>query len=125
MEQLIQLLEPWMIPIVIMVCVTLIVIVSSVTKIITTALVKKEGKSLSENKEFLNALRDFKETMERRVANLEEIADAESPEPASIKASGKRRDKTQRTIEIEFEDGEQSKEEKPDESSKLRNMLNQ
>lgn len=122
--EFIQFLEPWMIPIVIMMCVTLIVIITSVTKIITTSMSRKEGKGLSENKEFLDALRDFKENMERRVANLEEIATTEDPKPVSRKSGGQK-NKAQSAIEIELEDNRRSEAEKSSESSNLRNMLNQ
>lgn len=116
-----QFLEPWMIPIVIMICVTLIVMISSVTKIITTSMNKREGKSLAENKEFLNALREFKETMDRRVSNLEKIAASEEPVTSSDRQV--KRKQNQRSIELEFDD-EPAREKEIDQSPKLKNMLN-
>ncbi|MDX1641506.1 MAG: hypothetical protein R3220_07395 [Balneolaceae bacterium] len=121
--EFLQFLEPWMIPIVIMVCVTLIVIVTSVTKIITTSISKKEGKSISENKEFLNALREFKENIDQRVTHLEDAVIAERKKAASQK-SGKENPKIQSAIELELDD-EKPREQETSESSKLRNMLNQ
>lgn len=117
--EFLQFLEPWMIPIVIMVCVTLIVAISVIGNIITTSMKKKKS-SLSDNQEFLDALRDFKENMDRRVSNLEKIAAAEQPQ---INSTKKREPQKQRTIELELDD-DRSKEEESNHSSKLKNMLN-
>lgn len=122
--EFLQFLEPWMIPIVIMICVTLIVIVTSVTKIITTSISKKEGKSLSENKEFLNALREFKENIDQRMENLEDVVHAERKRSASLKSGEGKKTKMQSAIELELDD-ETPQEQKTGDSSKLRNMLNQ
>lgn len=120
--EFLQLLEPWMIPIVIMICVTVIVIVGSITKIITTSMKEKNRSGeLSSNKEFLNALREFKENIDRRVSNLEKIAAAENPPANSAK---NRQNKKQSSIELELDDN-RSKEEELNRSSKLKNMLNQ
>lgn len=120
--EFIQLLEPWMIPIIIMICVTIIVAISVVGNIITTTMKKKEKNSLSENKEFLDALRDFKESMDRRVAHLEKKAAAEKPN-SSTTAKNPVKQK-QSAIELEFDD-DSSPDEEAHQSSKLRNMLNQ
>lgn len=121
--EFLQFIEPWMIPIVIMICVTLIVIITSVTKIITTSISNKEGKSLSENKEFLNALREFKENIDQRVANLEDALIAEKKKSASLK-SGNEKSNMQKTIELEMDEEPDNKKQELD-SSKLKNMLNQ
>jgi len=120
--EFIQFMEPWMIPIFIMVFVTLIVIVSSVTKIITTSMKEKNSSgNLSENKEFLNALREFKETMERRVSNLEKLAASGELKPRTKNSTTKRNN--QSSIELEL--NENSEAEKSKEPSRLKNMLNQ
>lgn len=121
--EFLQFLEPWMIPIVIMICVTLIVIVASITKIITTSMKEKNRSGeLSSNKEFLNALREFKENIDTRVRNLEEIAAAEKPSAQKLKS---REPKKQSTIELEFDENGSDEEEELKQSSKLKNMLNQ
>lgn len=119
--EFLQFLEPWMIPIVIMICVTLIVMITSVTKIITTSMSKKEGENLSENKEFLNALRDFKENMDRRVSNLEKIAASENPSGTTERKTKEKQN--QSAIELELDDEPIRKEEVN--QAKLKNMLNQ
>lgn len=84
---------------------------------------KSSAHSAIESEEFLDALREFKENMERRVANLEAIvADEESSRSSSKSGEGKK--KTQRAIELELDD-EPTQKEEGSESSKLRNMLNQ
>lgn len=117
--EFLQFLEPWMIPIVIMICVTLIVAISVIGNIITTSMKKKDS-NLSDNQEFLEALRDFKENMDRRVSNLEKIAAAENPK---TKSTNKREPQKQRTIELEMDD-ERSTQEELNRASKLKNMLN-
>lgn len=120
--EFLQALEPWMIPIIIMICVTLIVAISVVGNIITTSMKKKEKGSLSENQEFLNALREFKENMDRRVSNLEKIAAAENPSTNErVKSQGKQK---QSAIELELDD-DSPQEQETNQSSKLKNMLNQ
>lgn len=114
-----QFLEPWMIPIVIMICVTLIVAISVIGSIIKTSIEKKNS-SLPDNQEFLEALRDFKETIDRRVSNLEKIAAAENPKQNRLK---KGEPQKQNKIELELDD-ERSKEHDSNQSSKLKNMLN-
>ncbi len=123
--EFLQFLEPWMIPIVIMVCVTLIVMITSVTKIITTSISKKEGKSLSENKEFLNALREFKENIDQRVANLENAVHTERKHTTSLKPGEGKKTKMQSAIELELDDEIPREQKTSSDSSKLRNMLNQ
>ena len=115
-----QFMEPWMIPIVIMVCVTLIVAISVVGNIITTSMKKKEGADLSENKEFINALREFKESMDHRVSRLERMVADEKSSPSD---GVNKRIKKQNTIELELDD-ESPQEDNVNQSSKLKNMLN-
>lgn len=122
--EFIQLLEPWMIPIIIMICVTIIVAVSVIGNIITTSMKRKDGKDLSENKEFINALREFKENIDQRVANLEDVVHAERKRNTSLKANEGKKTNMQSAIELELDD-EKTQEQDANESSKLRNMLNQ
>lgn len=123
--EFVQFLEPWMIPIVIMICVTLIVIVTSVTKIITTSMKEKNRSGdLSSNQEFLNALREFKENIDSRVRNLEEIATVEKPSEQRSKSRQNRGNQQQSAIELELDDS-RSEKENGNRSSNLKNMLNQ
>lgn len=104
------------------VSVIFIVVVGSIIK---TWLKKGSNKNLSENKEFLDALREFKENMERRMSNIEEIVSAEEYSQSSLKSGGeKKKLKSQSAIELELED-ESRREKKAEETAKLRNMLNQ
>lgn len=119
-----QFLEPWMIPIVIMICVTIIVAVSVIGNIIITSMKRKDGKSLSDNKEFINALREFKENIDQRVENLEDAIHSERKRTASLKTGEGEKSKMQSAIELEL-DNKSPKEEKTNDSAKLRNMLNQ
>lgn len=92
-----------------------------VGSIIKTAINRKSG-NLSENKEFLMALREFKEKTDRRLSNLEAIVTEENPvsEKKSVKSVKKKEPKN--SIEIEIED---RKESEGRQSGKLKNMLNQ
>lgn len=94
-----------------------------VGSIIKTAINRKSG-NLSENKEFLMALREFKEKTDRRLSNLEAIVTDENPasERKSVKTAKKKEPKN--SIEIEIEDREESDSEGR-QSGKLKNMLNQ
>lgn len=94
-----------------------------VGSIINNAIKRKSGK-LSENKEFLMALREFKEKTDRRLSNLEAIVTDEKPasERKSVKAEKKKEPKN--SIEIEIEDREENSSEGR-QSGKLKNMLNQ
>jgi hypothetical protein len=118
--EFLQFLEPWMIPIVIMICVTLIVAISVIGSIIKASM-KKKNSSLSDNQEFLEALRDFKENMDRRVSNLERIAASEEP---STQKLNKHEPKKQSAIELELDEETRSSKNSKESSSKLRNMLN-
>ena len=86
---------------------------------------RNSSKNLSENQEFLSALRDFKEKTDKRLSNLEAIVTDEKPAPQvkseKKKLPGKQEQKS--AIELEIENEEKKESEK--ESGKLRNMLNQ
>lgn len=100
------------------VAVIFIIVVGSIIK---AWLKKGSTKNLSENQEFLNALREFKENMERRMSNLEEIVSNESPTSATLKSDKEKN--SQSAIEMELD--ESGRETKSRENTKLRNMLNQ
>lgn len=98
-----------------------IVFLGIVGSIIKAAIKRKSG-NLAENKEFINALREFKEKTDRRLSNLESIvADEKPPYKQPNKETGDPKKKS--AIEIELEN-HSSKDQKQD-SGKLRNMLNQ
>lgn len=118
--EFIQSLEPWMIPIIIMICVTIIVAISVIGSIIKTSMMKKNS-SLSDNQEFLDALRDFKENMDRRVRNLEKIVADENSDEDKLK---KRENQKQNAIELELDDDGSKENISSTQSSKLKNMLN-
>jgi biopolymer transport protein ExbB/TolQ len=87
---------------------------------------KNSSEDITKNKEFLSALRDFKEKTERRIANLEEIVTEERQLVSKPKAQQKSRTNKKehsRAVEIEMDDESKSDESKS--SGNLRNMLNQ
>jgi hypothetical protein len=92
---------------------------------IIKAWVKKgSGKNLTENQEFLAALREFKEKTDRRLSNLEAIV-VDEKKTGKIKQSKTEPKKAQNSaIEIEIE-SEVKREEEQEKGGKLRNMLNQ
>lgn len=97
-----------------------IVFLGIVGSIIKAAIKRKSG-NLAENKEFLNALREFKEKTDRRLSNLESIVADDIPPGRTKKEQKKPEQKT--AIEIELENN--SSNNQKEESGKLRNMLNQ
>jgi hypothetical protein len=101
-----------------------IVFLGIIGSIIKAWVKRGSSQNLSENREFLNALREFKENMERRVSNLEAIVTDEKPKSSSPEKLKEKKKGKQSAIEIELED-ESASEEKGKDSSKLRNMLNQ
>lgn len=118
-------MQPWMIPIVVMICVTLIVAITTTGGIIKAKIKQKSGGNLSENREFLEALREFKETMERRVANLEAIAagdELSAREP--VKRAGQKTGNNS-IIDLEVDESQIDKGSEKADNSKLKNMLNQ
>lgn len=99
-----------------------IVFMGILGSIIKTAIKRKSTGNLSENKEFLEALRDFKEKTDQRLKNLESIAaDDFQPVAKTKKDSSKVEQKS--TIDIELETNSTKDHKK--ESGNLRNMLNQ
>ncbi|MCG2590258.1 hypothetical protein [Rhodohalobacter sulfatireducens] len=101
-----------------------IVFIIMVGSIIKTWMKRGSADKLSENQEFLEALREFKENMERRMSNLEEIV-LDEKSPSASKESGKKKKQPQRAIELELEEDSQNETNSKEENSKLRNMLKQ
>lgn len=100
-----------------------IVLIVTIGTIIKAWIKKDSGSNIAENREFLAALREFKENMERRVASLEAIVTDEkhiSP-PKREKSATKTVRKSFPDIEMENDplDAE------PVQKAKLKNMLNQ
>jgi len=90
--------------------------------------IKRGSKSgdITKNKEFLAALREFKEKTDRRLSNLEAIVTDERDLQSKPEMKNKPREKKQehsRAIEIEMDDEKDS--DKSKSSGNLRNMLNQ
>ena len=100
-----------------------IVFLSVVGSIINNWIKRGSGKNLSENKEFLAALREFKEKTDRRLTNLEAIVtdDNRVKPDSSRKVTEKKEQKSAIQIEMENESNKESEKQ----SSKLKNMLNQ
>jgi hypothetical protein len=91
---------------------------------------KNSPEDITKNKEFLSALRDFKEKTERRIANLEAIVvdedhQLESNTRTKEKKSTKNKGEHSRAVEIELDDNERSEKSESSGSGNLRNMLNQ
>lgn len=87
---------------------------------------KNAPEDLTKNKEFLSALRDFKEKTERRISNLEAIVTEEregvrSKKPAEELNENRKEHTESLGIEIDDDSGEKQNES----SGNLRNMLNQ
>lgn len=100
-----------------------IVFLSVVGSIINNWIKRGSGKNLTENKEFLSALREFKEKTDRRITNLEAIVtdDSRLKSESSRKMSEKREQNAAIQIEVENDSTKESEKQ----SSKLKNMLNQ
>lgn len=101
-----------------------IVFLGVVGSIIKAWVNKGSTKDVTKNKEFLAALREFKEKTDKRLSNLEAIVADENPQskkenPQKESASEKKKS----AIEIEVEN--ESSKEQINKSSKLKNMLNQ
>lgn len=87
---------------------------------------KSRPEDITKNKEFLSALRDFKEKTERRIANLEAIVADDDQLENKSRTDHKSREKKKehsRAVEIEMDDESRSGE--SGKSGNLRNMLNQ
>lgn len=105
-----------------------IVFIAVVGGIIKTWVKNKSGGNLSENKEFLSALREFKEKTDRRLNNLEAIVtDEREPDFLSERSEEKKQHKEKQNdhLEIELEDETENDKESGSGSGKLKNMLNQ
>ena len=90
---------------------------------------KNSPEDITKNKEFLSALRDFKEKTERRISNLEEIVVEEENQLKSNNRSSQKsienKGEHSRAVEIELDDNERSEKSESSGSGNLRNMLNQ
>lgn len=104
-----------------------IVFFGIVGSIIKTWIKDKSGsEDITKNKEFLSALRDFKEKTERRISNLEAIVTEERQIESNKKSERKSDSKITehaRAVEIEMDDDKKSEE--SNSPGNLRNMLNQ
>jgi len=105
-----------------------IVFLGIVGSIIKTWIKNKSGSGdVTKNKEFLSALRDFKEKTERRISNLESIiSEDHQVDSGSYKSERKtenKRTEHARAVEIEMDD--ESRPEESKSTGNLRNMLNQ
>ncbi|TVQ03982.1 MAG: hypothetical protein EA359_07965 [Balneolaceae bacterium] len=104
-----------------------IVFLGIVGSIIKAWVKRGSGKNITENQEFLSALREFKEKTDRRLANLEAIVTDDKPENAMSRSAATKKDsprlEQKSSIEIEIEN--EGKKEATNQGSKLRNMLNQ
>lgn len=100
-----------------------VVFLGVVGSIIKAWVKKGYGKDLSQNKEFLAALREFKEKTDRRLSNLEAIVAEENPRKQ--KEASRDKESTQKKSAIEIEVENEASGESQNESTKLRNMLNQ
>lgn len=98
-----------------------IVFLGIVGSIINNIIKRKSKGNLSENKEFLAALREFKENTEQRLSNLEAIVTDDVPAKTTSRKKGTSEQK--RAIEIEID--QQEGEEETGSGGKLKNMLNQ
>ncbi|MEX0945495.1 MAG: hypothetical protein WDZ38_07435 [Balneolaceae bacterium] len=104
-----------------------IVFLGVMGSIISSWIKRGSGKNLSENKEFLNALREFKEKTDRRLSNLEAIVTDEKPTKTQSN-TGKKESlgKEQKSaIQIEIENESSKEDQDQVKNSKLKNMLNQ
>ncbi|TVQ03983.1 MAG: hypothetical protein EA359_07970 [Balneolaceae bacterium] len=100
-----------------------IVLIVTIGTIIKAWIKKDSGSNITENREFLAALREFKENMERRVSNLEAIV-GDQRQSAGVKSKQEQQKPAQKSlldIEIDTEPGESGSGQK----AKLKNMLNQ
>lgn len=98
-----------------------IIFIIVVGSIIKAWMKKNSSKNLSENQEFLNALREFKENMERRMSNLEEIVIEQDTPTKAVESGPKNR--SQSAIQLELNE-EVDTDNKSAKDTKLKNMLN-
>ncbi len=102
-----------------------IVFIATVGSIIKAAIKRKSSGSVADNKEFLAALREFKEKTDRRLQNLEAIVSGDDPLPSKIDKKEEKKTERKSAIEIEIEDQKKKEEENRTDGGKLKNMLNQ
>ncbi len=101
-----------------------IVFIITLGVLINSWIKRKSGSGdLSQNKEFLSALREFKEKTDRRLTNLEAIVSEDKPKQSSRKKSLSSTEQNH-SIGIEMDDDTSGKNPQT-ESNKLRNMLDQ
>ena len=101
-----------------------IVFLGIIGSIIKAWVKKGSSKNLSENQEFLSALREFKEKTDQRLSNLEAIVTDEKPK-SKTSSSKKELPESEKKSAIEIEIENDDKKEGSKQSGKLRNMLNQ
>ncbi|WP_069132113.1 hypothetical protein [Rhodohalobacter halophilus] len=102
-----------------------IVFIATVGSIIKAAIKRKSSSSITDNKEFLAALREFKENTDRRLQNLEAIVSGDDPIPSKSFKKDEKKEERKSAIEIEIEDQTKKEENRQTNSGKLKNMLNQ
>lgn len=102
-----------------------IVFLGIIGSIIKAWVKKGSSKNLSENQEFLSALREFKEKTDQRLSNLEAIVTDEKPASKTSSSSIKELPESEKKSAIEIEVENDDKKGRTKEGGKLRNMLNQ
>ncbi|PKD42670.1 hypothetical protein [Rhodohalobacter barkolensis] len=102
-----------------------IVFITTVGSIIKAAIKRKSSSSVADNKEFLAALREFKEKTDRRLQNLEAIVSGDEPMPSKTTKKEEKKTERKSAIEIEIEDQQKKEDNNQSNSGKLKNMLNQ
>lgn len=102
-----------------------IVFITTVGSIIKAAIKRKSSTNISDNQEFLAALREFKEKTDRRLQNLEAIVSGDEPLPEKSAKKETKNEERKSAIEIEIEDHSNREADQKTDSGKLKNMLNQ
>ncbi|MFO7800024.1 hypothetical protein [Rhodohalobacter sp.] len=102
-----------------------IVFIATVGSIIKAAIKRKNSGSVADNKEFLAALREFKENTDRRLQNLEAIVSGDDPLPSKNNKKAEKKTERKSAIEIEIDDERRKEDENRTDGGKLKNMLNQ
>lgn len=94
---------------------------------IIKAAIKRKSGDVTQNKEFLAALREFKEKTDRRLSNLEAIVSDD--DPSKNRSRSEQNQKKSQSGEpksaIEIELDSEKKSENTRDSGRIRNMLNQ
>jgi hypothetical protein len=102
-----------------------IVFITTVGSIIKAAIKRKSSGSVADNKEFLAALREFKEKTDRRLQNLEAIVSGDDPLPSKNNKKEEKKTERKSAIEIEIDDERKKEDANRTDGGKLKNMLNQ